>query len=150
MGPIFDAMLKFFQEDDWKVTQLEGEPILSMGVSGKNGRWRCYAKSREEQKQFVFYSICETKVPEGRRQALAELLTRANFGMVIGNFEMDFNDGEIRYKTSIDVDGDHLNSTLIKNIVYTNVVMMDRYLPGILSTIQGTTSPKEAIEAIEQ
>jgi hypothetical protein len=30
--------------------------------------------------------------------------------MIIGNFEMDFEDGEIRYKTSIDVEDDSLSS----------------------------------------
>jgi hypothetical protein len=149
MGPIFDALLKFFTEDDWNVTRLEGQPILSMGVSGRNGKWRCYAKSREEQQQFVFYSICSASAPPDKRHVIAEFLTRANFGMVIGNFEMDFNDGEIRYKTSIDVDGDDLSEPLIKNVVYTNVVMMDRYLPGILSVIDGKASPKDAIAVIE-
>jgi len=43
-----------------------------------------------------------------------KFLTRANYGMMIGNFEMDFTDGEIRYKTSIDVEGDKLSSALIK------------------------------------
>lgn len=30
----------------------------------------------------------------------AEFLTRANYGLVFGNFEMDMHDGEIRYKPS--------------------------------------------------
>jgi len=33
-----------------------------------------------------------------------EFLTRANYGLNIGNFEMDFQDGEIRFKTAIDVE----------------------------------------------
>jgi hypothetical protein len=70
--------------------------------------------------------------------------------MTIGNFELDFNDGEIRYKTSIDVEGDHLSSALIKTLVYTNVSMMDQYLPGIKAVIETGVSPEEAIRAIEQ
>ena len=34
---------------------------------------------------------------EIKRQDIAEYLTRANYGMVMGNFEMDYSDGEIRY-----------------------------------------------------
>jgi hypothetical protein len=49
---------------------------------------------------------------------VAEFLTRANSGMVIGNFELDFADGEIRYKTSIDVEGDKLSYAIIKRLVY--------------------------------
>lgn len=149
MASILDTMLEFFQEDKWNFTRVQDEPVLSMGVSGKNGKWRCYAKAREEQGQFLFYSICETTVPDDKRAEIAEFLTRANYALVIGNFEMNYNDGEIRYRTSVDVEGDRLNAVLIKNVVYANVVMMDRYLPGILSVIFGGMSPEKAIQMIE-
>jgi hypothetical protein len=74
-----------------------------------------------------------------------KFLIRANYGMMIGNFEMDFTDGEIRYKTSIDVEGDKLSSALIKRLVYANVMMMDEYLPGIVSVTEGDMEPKDAI-----
>lgn len=148
-GPIFDAFVRFFQEDNWHFEQLPGKPILKLGFRGDNGSWKCYAQAREAQHQFVFYSILDVNVPPKRRQAMAEFLTRANYGLVIGNFEMDFNDGEVRYKTSIDVEGDRLTSALIKQMVYINVLMMDRYLPGIMSVVFGNADPAQAIAAIE-
>jgi hypothetical protein len=69
--------------------------------------------------------------------------------MTSGNFELDFSEREIRYKTSIDVDGDTLSSALIKGLVYANVTMMDEYLPGIMSVIYGDVEPKDAIAQIE-
>jgi hypothetical protein len=146
---ILEKMLNFFTQDDWQFTKLQGEPILSMAFQGKNGEWTCYAKAREEQQQFVFYSLCPINASEDKRLAVAQFLTRANYGMMNGNFELDFNDGEIRYKTSIDVEGDRLTPALIKNLVYTNVTMMDEYLPGIISVINGDVEPKEAIVQIE-
>ena len=76
-------------------------------------------------------------------------LTRANYGLLIGNFEMDYNDGEVRYKTSIDVEGDRLSKALVKRLVYDNLAVMDRYLPGVLSVIYGGASPTEAIAQVE-
>ena len=43
--------------------------------------------------------------PEEMRVPMAEFLTRANYGLRIGNFEMDFEDGEVRYKSSVDFEG---------------------------------------------
>jgi hypothetical protein len=146
---ILQEMLNFFTEDDWNFTKLQGESVLQLPFQGTNGRWNCYAKAREQNKQFVFYSLCPIATPENKRQAVAEFLTLANYGLMIGNFELDFNDGEIRYKTSIDIVGDNLSFALIKNLVYTNVTMMDEYLPGILFVIDGDVSPKEAITKIE-
>ncbi|MCL6450717.1 MAG: YbjN domain-containing protein [Acetobacteraceae bacterium] len=149
MGRIYNAVLKFLREDNWRFSEIEGMPAIRLGMSGRNGNWLCYGHAREEQQQFVFYSVCAVKVPEEKRQAMAEFLTRANYGMVIGNFEMDFSDGEIRCKTSIDVEGERLTSALIKPLIYANVAMMDRYLPGINAVIYGGVSPKEAVAQVE-
>ncbi|MDZ7951657.1 YbjN domain-containing protein [Nostoc sp. DedQUE09] len=148
-GDIFEEVVNFFKADGWPFIQLAGQPALQIAFQGENGQWTCYARVRTEQQQFVFYSISPVNAPEDKRLAIAELITRANSGMIIGNFELDFADGEISYKTSIDVEGDRLSFALIQRVVYANVTMMDEYLPGILSVIYGNLSPEEAIAQIE-
>jgi len=146
---IYDVMIQFFDDDEWKYHKLEDQTILRLGFSGDNGSWRCYAQAKEEDDRFVFYSMLDAKVPEDKRPAMAEFLTRANYGLVIGNFEMDYSDGEVRYKTSIDVEDDRLSTALVKNLVYANVFLMDRYFPGIMKVMYADIPPAEAIEAIE-
>ncbi len=146
---LFDTVAQFFREDDWHFQQLEGRTILRMGFKGDSGSWACYARVIEDQQRFVFYSVLETNVPPDKRQAIAEYLTRANYGLRIGNFEMDFSDGEVRYKTGIDVEGGELTQKMWSNLVYVNCLMMDRYLPGIMSVIYAGTSPEAAIAKIE-
>lgn len=148
--PIFQALVNFFTLDDWSFTRIQGEQVLHLGFQGENGKWNCYAQAREKQEQFVFYSICPLLAPENKRGFVADFITRANYSMIIGNFEMDFDDGEIRYKTSIDIDGDQLTSDIIKRLVYANVTMMDEYLPGIIAVIEKDVSPVDAIRSIEQ
>ena len=80
---------------------------------------------------------------------MAEFITRANYGMIVGSFEMDYGDGEVRYKTSIDVEGDRLSLGLVRQLVYINVLMMDRYLPGIMKVAYGDVDPAAAIDSIE-
>ena len=147
--PLFDAMVDFFKSDDWPCTQLEDRPVLSMNFDGKNAKWTCYAQAREEQQQFIFYSVCPVNTPVDKRAAMAEFITRANYGLIIGNFELDFEDGEIRYKTSLDAEDLALNATAFKNLVYANVSMMDQYLPGIMSILYSEISPREMIDQIE-
>jgi hypothetical protein len=74
---------------------------------------------------------------------------RANYGMIVGNFEIDLDDGEVRYKTSVDVEGVTATRQLIQNLVAPNVITMDRYLPGLLSVAFGGKHPAEAIAEIE-
>jgi hypothetical protein len=146
---ILSTIVNFFTEDDWSFTKIQSEPVLRMAFQGKNGKWTCYAKARTEKAQFVFYSICPVNVPESKHLGIAEFIARANYGTIIGNFELDFVSGEIRYKTSIDVESSTLTFPQIKQLVYTNVMMMDEYLPGIMSVIDGGLEARDAIAQIE-
>lgn len=149
MGAMFKEMLFFFEEDDWPFDPIENQPAIRTGFSGDNGQWMCYAHAREETDQFVFYSVLPASAPANKRAAAAEFITRANYGMVIGNFEMNYEDGEIRYKTSLDIEGDELSFALIKQAVYANVATVDRYLPGLMAVIFADVTPADAIAKVE-
>ena len=146
---IFNRVVDFFELDDWQFVKIPQTSTLRLLCGGRNGQWTCYGKAREEVSQFVFYSVCPVKVPSDKDLAIIEFITRANSGMIMGNFEFDFTDGEIRYKTSIDVEGDRLSFALIKQMVYANVTMMDEYLPGIMAVIESNVEVSEAISRIE-
>lgn len=146
---ISQAMLDFFIEDNWDYYWWEPEETLQLQCQAKNGRLTCYARAIDDRQQFVFYTLCPLSAPESQRRAIAELIIKINYGMAIGNFELDFADGEIRYKTSLDVEGDRLSQALIKQAVYLNVLTMDRYLPIISAVIEGTISVDEAIAQAE-
>ena len=141
---------QFFDQDDWAFVQLSNPSILQLAFQGDSGRWMCLAQSDDDAAQVAFYSICPIPVPEANYSAISELLMRANDGLVIGNFELDFATGEIRYKTSLDVEGDRLTSALMRQLVYINVQTLDTYLPGILAVLEGRCLPTEAIAQIEK
>ncbi len=147
--PIFDAIVNFFTQDNWSFTQIKKQSVLRLAFKGKNGKCDCYAQVREKEKQFIFYSVCPTQVPKTKRRVLAEFLLRINHEKVIGGFDLDFNNGEIRYKTSSIINTKSLTSDTIKDLVYTNVMMMSRYLPGIRLVISGFMSPEEALAETE-
>ena len=139
----------FLREDGWDFSPMESRSVLKTGYQGENGSWTCYAQTREDDQQFLFYALCPIRAPDKKRAAVAEFITRANYGMVIGNFEMDYEDGEIRVKCSIDIEGSELTEPLVCSAVYWAVMMMDKYLPGLLKVIGGNTPPAEAIDEIE-
>jgi hypothetical protein len=145
---MFDIVQNYFSEKGWPVCQHEGMPILRFEYEGENGSWFCYARVREDAEQFIFLSILSEKVSTEKRLVVAEYLTRANFGLNIGNFEMDFDDGEVRYKTSIDVTLDRLTSGLIDPLVQASFVAMDDYLPSLKSILKGEITPKDAIQQV--
>jgi hypothetical protein len=149
VAQLFAAVTQFFEEDGWPYEQLEEAPVLVMECEGENGHWHCLAEVREEAAQFLFYSLCPYDIPDEALLPIEQFINRANFGLIIGNFEIDTDEGDMRYKTSIDVSGSQLDMALIHHLVYANVISMDRYLPGIRAVIEDGLSAEEAIALVE-
>lgn len=145
----FDLLSNYLDDDEWFPRRIEGKYAYSMSYTGKNGDLRCYAIVRVDLEEFLFYAVAPVKVPEEVRPAVSEYLTRANYGLRIGNFEMDYSDGEVRYKSSLDFEGQTLTPDLIRNAIYPAVHTMDRYLSGLLRVSFGGATPHEAIEEVE-
>lgn len=144
-----DQVIEFFQREEWEFSVTKNPSILRVACEGASDKWFCYAKVEEVEQRFAFYSVCPHQASPENLGAIAEYTSRANYGMTIGNFELDFADGEIRYKTSIDFQDNQPNYGSIAQLVYTNISMMDRYLPGIAAIIEQDIQPSKAIQAIE-
>lgn len=145
----FETLGRFLDEDGWHPHRLDEKYIYGMVYSGKNGDIRCYAQIRADLEQFVFYAIAPVKANGEVRQDVAEFITRANYGLRIGNLEMDYADGEVRYKSSLDFETQPLVPPFIRNAIYPAVQTMDHYLVGLMRVIFGGATPLEAIEEVE-
>ena len=145
---LLEACVSFFETDAWPFERVKELPMVRSRYNGRNGQYACWFQVRPGEKQLMFYSRSPIIAPEDRRQAMALFFTLANYSMVIGNFELDLSDGEMRYKVSIDAEEIELTHTFLKNFSYTAVLTMDRYLPGIMKVLAGI-DPWEAIKESE-
>lgn len=139
----------YLEGSGWDVEQHPDEPLLRTVAQAPAGVWTCYVRSRVGEEQLVFYSVAPRKAPEATRAAVGEFLHRVNYGTIVGNFELDCDDGEIRFKTSLDVEGEELTDVQLEKLTTFNVRSMGRYLPLIEAVGDGTTTPLEAIERID-
>jgi hypothetical protein len=64
-----------------------------------------------------------------------EFITRANYGINIGDFEMDLDDGEIRFKISMDVEAGVLSNIMVRNMMVAAYTTVDRFFPGLMSVL---------------
>jgi hypothetical protein len=149
MGKLYDTVFQFFHDQAWPFSEHDSLPIIKVEYEGASGRWTLYARVREEADQLIVLSELPARTPVEQRQAMAEFLTRANYGLNIGNFEMDFDDGEVRFRTSIDVEGTTIDATMIGTLIGANLAVMDDYYPGIVAINEGGASPAEEIAKIE-
>lgn len=148
---MLQTMMDLLEQVGWTyelVPEEEGTLLLNYEQPDV-GAWTCYALARERQQQCLFYSEFPVEIPKDRWSAVTEFLMLANYGMPIGNFEMNLDNGKIRFKTGIDIEGDRLSRALFKGIVQANLTMMTRYLPGVVEVGLEGVSPRDAIEEVE-
>lgn len=84
-------------------------------------------------------------------RAMAEFITRANYGLHMGCFELDFRDGEIRYKMSISNTALKANPDREMSLVMTVPCgTIDTYASGIIGVLSGYEEPEEAVKRCEE
>ncbi len=146
---IWEAIENFLQQDVWKYETHEDHGVISCGVSLK-----CKAKSAKiwfaiKKDGFLVQTILPFSADDDTKAAAAEFITRANYGMLYGNFEMDFNDGEIRFKTAHYADDTVPAYDQIRFLLYMNIFTVERYADGLMKVIFGMADPAEVIKEIE-
>mgnify|MGYP000870841744 CR=1 FL=1 len=126
------------------------QTVYKLGIGLDHGRIDSIVDLRVEQAQVIIYSICPTNVPQNQKQRITELITRINVSSIVGNFSLDYDDGEVRYKCAYLFDDTFPNSeSLFMDNYLISIQMMNRYLPAIMSVLYSNVTPLQAYNQIE-
>lgn len=147
--PILTIAAAAFEERDLDWQDTSDDQVIRAEITGENGAWAVYAVARENDQRCTIYSQVAWSTPEEFRPAMAEAITRINFGLPLGNFELDYADGEVRFKTSIDVTGTRLTTQLFEDLFEPNLTTMDLYLPALEAVRDGRMTPENAVRMVE-
>lgn len=144
-----EYILDFLREAEWSYEINDAHDRVAFGVTLENGKADCLIVIRQELSLVNFYSSLRVNVMPPDRPRTSELLMRANFGLKYGNFEMDYDDGELRYKTSLIFPDGALTEEGVRRLVLINLMTMNRYLPAIMSVAFGGKDPSAALRALD-
>lgn len=130
-------------------TRIEGFPVLNLSVQAPNGKIDMFIHAHEDSHRLLVYARPQgVLIKNADIPAIADFITRANYGLPLGNFELDMNDGELNFKNTVDVGGGGLTPEMVKTLVTFSIECVNRYVPG-LQAVLGGKPPKAAIEAID-
>ena len=95
-------------------------------------------------RSIVAYGRIHLKADLDRIAQVCEYLTRANFGLAIGNFELDYSTGVIRYKVAMNCRSGLPGISALEDLVAIPVAMFNRYGKGLLAVNNGTMTAEDA------
>jgi hypothetical protein len=151
MPTLLETAATYLQNEDWNFdSDLENSQLIgSVNGDAATFYWFVHAIEDDELNAVRIYSNLPVKVPELRRQAIAELITRINEKLDSGNFEMDYTSGQVYYKTTLDLMDGTLTQTMLMRIFMINLSTTDQYLQTIMGVAFGGVEPGTALEMIE-
>ncbi len=122
--------------------------FFSLRYNGDHGDWRVVVDVGKGSNgpHVLVYSIYPVRVPEGKRPVVAELITRINCGLLIGSFEMDWSDGELRIRTAMPLGEGDFTDKQLEHLFYGNLALANRYLAGACGATFGNVTPEVAME----
>lgn len=150
MAISLETLTEYLDNRQWRYTVHEDKGYISLRMNMKTVDSCALILDVIDDTTVLFYTVFPIKIPEERRGAVGEYLHRANYGLYHGNFELDFRDGEIRYKTTgITTPEEELDEEVLARLINLGFAMTDRYAPGILSVLYANDTPTSAIARIE-
>jgi hypothetical protein len=141
---IYEQVVAAVEGQPWDSSRNDEDRWVGIPINGSRGTFMLAVQALEEQGQVVVYGLEPAVVPEERRVEAALLYTLLNRGMVLGNFELDLADGEVRFKASLDPNGAPLTAELLDPLLTVTAAMVDRYGAALQAVIDGVP----AIEAL--
>ena len=105
---VFSMIEDYLKEDGWKYIADKDKCEFRAIVNMNNvvGELRIIVFVRENN--YTVSAFLNSSVEQEYYNQVAEYLHRANFGMQNGNFEFDYDDGQIAYKTFVNLSLIHI------------------------------------------
>ncbi len=145
-----DAVRDWLDGDDWHYEYMAEKQLIKMGSSLKSKIKSGTIFIDFKEDCYLVYLYAPISGDKDNLGELTKYLTMANYGLFNGNFELDVNDGEIRYKTYVNCDElETLPDQIIKDSIYVGCVMMDRYGDGIAALALGFSDAETEINKAE-
>lgn len=150
---IRESLENYLKKNRWQynVDEEKNAIVMNMGLK-KSKLQECGLLIYLRENYYIVYATTEIRAGEDCRDKVADYLSRANYGLRWGNFEIDMSDGEIRYKVLVDCgkDCDCMPSdSVIEHSLYYPISTMEKYGDNLLAVMFGFMTPTEAIEKAE-
>jgi hypothetical protein len=143
MSEALNLCREYFQGIQVEASQVDAHSLV-VPVQIRDHLLQGLLTLRPESGWMVLYVTTSVQVPDHRRTAVGEFLGRVNYLLPIGNFEMDWEDGEVRFRIGTALESQPNPAPLVEAASF----MADRYFPALFKVALEGYSPLRALAEI--
>jgi hypothetical protein len=141
----FELLGPYLQKIGWKGERIKGRHAYSVDIRNELFPIRLFLEIDIDLTQFRFSIIPDVKISDDKLSAVAEYFCRVNWGMRIGNFDLDFRSGKISFRNGIEFRGTTLSMALIDGAIEPALHAFEEFRPGLMNVIAGLEEPADAV-----
>ena len=142
MNAAYGKLVQHLDEREVRYPANDESRSICADFQGEVGTCRIIAAVDEDGDLFQVLAFSPVRAPEGSRPSIAEAIAHANYGLKLGKFETDWEDGELRFQVGQVLIGAVLDDALLERMFGTATAVLDCYLPAFLSVIYGNELPE--------
>ena len=135
-----------WDEPDFEMSEAGTEATLKFTTSDAGDfNYSAFYEVRESMDVVELFLYAPITVPADKRGAVADALARINFNSRIGQLGLDMDDGVLRFRAGIDVEGGQLSGQMLDSLRGRGNDILDRYLPAITAIVHTDAAPSDAV-----
>jgi len=129
MSALHASVLTAFREAGWAHEVVKGMEVIEVMFEAYHGKVPVHVQSFGEAHILAVVANSTTVVPTTHRTRAAELIMRTNKELNLGNFEMDWDGGQVMFRLSNVFPKHRYDSQIIQSLVHNAIAEMDRLTP---------------------
>jgi len=146
---LFNRTIEYLNSQGWHYDVDDDKDIIRFGMNIDSKLKNCRVAIMVGEKEIQSYAICPLRATKDVYGDVVEFITRANYGLKLGNFEFDYSDGEVRYHTCLACNTIVPNLAEVERCIDIGFFMLQRYGDGLAKNLMGYGNPEADIKAIE-
>jgi len=149
---VTDAVREYFDRQKWKYRYDEETGTFGMLIKTRYEEMdACMLRAVvRHESRFTTLVTYPFRVPEEKRVLAARYISRVNYQLLLGCFELDFSDGELQYKTTCLLGDVRPEPEQVRRYIEVCIQMAEEYAPSLMDLIFRDVPPEEVFKELER
>lgn len=148
IAKIVENVRAVFKSRNWSFNEdtTASPPLFNLGIGLRNGQCVLTIHIGANTDALTSFANYPFNVIQEKYAAVLTAINFINWGLVLGNFEMDLRDGEVRFRTAMPISDAVPTVGQISRMVDSTLSMMDRFYSGFATILYTNEEPLVAIK----
>lgn len=146
----FERVLAYFAGEGIPHNVHPERQTVEASHHGSHGTYRVEIAWYQGSQRLGVFIRAHTLVPRAHRDRACVLANLVNWGLAVGNFELDPEDGELVYRATLVIADGTLGHAQLHRTLLSSVAAVDYYLPAFQSLAEAGLTPRQALALLEE